>query len=117
MVMFRSESEFLELLDQCDALVLDAVGGTLDVRALYTRLGDVHGHFALDGHESDEEELALMHRHQLRLSFIEDALDALNGLCAESDATKQSYIDAGRYGADEALRRLRLVVASRTPQT
>lgn len=113
MVIFKSESELVELLDQMDRLIADCIAGSLELRAFYDKIGYLHSYHALDGHESDEEELGILKRHSHRIAWVDEALLAVCGICAEEDSTKEAYIKAGRYGAAEALRRLRSLVASR----
>lgn len=107
MVIFRSEAELLGVLDQSDALISECLSGGISVYELQERLGLLHSLHALDGHESDGEELALMERHGARLQRIDRVLDQLAGLCADSDAATPSYVEGGRYGSAEAFRRLR----------
>jgi hypothetical protein len=113
MVIFASESELLEVLDRADAMIAACVDGSLGVRDLLDQLGHLHGYHALDGHESDEEELALFARHRARIGWIERALGEIGEICADDDALKDAYIKAGRFGSAEALRRLRSLAENR----
>ncbi len=107
MTIFASESELLEVLERADAMIAACVAGTLGVRELLDQLGHLQGYHALDGHESDEEEVALLARHRTRIEWIERALGEISEMCADDDANKEAYIKAGRFGSVEALRRLR----------
>ena len=113
MVIFASESELLEVLDRADAMIAACVAGSLGVRELLDQLGQLHSYHALDGHESDDEELAMFTRHRARIAWIESALGEIGEICADDDANKDAYIKAGRFGSVEALRRLRALAEDR----
>ena len=110
MVIFASESELVEVLDSADSMIAACVAGSVDIREFINQLGHLHGYHALDGHESDEEERALLKRHSARIEWIEHVLEEIGGICADVDAPKEAYIKAGRFGSAEALRRLRSLV-------
>jgi hypothetical protein len=113
MVIFNSESELLELLARMDAMIAACAGGSLEFRAFHQELGRLHGYYALDGHESDEEERKILDRHHERIAWVECVLDELGAVCADDDAPKEAYIKTGRFGSAEAMRRLRALVANR----
>ncbi len=113
MVIFTSESEVREVLDKADALIAAGAVGSFDFRSFHAQLGHLHGYYALDGHESDEEEVAILDRYRARIQWIERVLEEISGICADEDATKEAYIRAGRFGTDEALRRLRALIGGK----
>lgn len=110
MVIFESESEIITILEKMEGLVQSCVDGVIALRPAISEVGSLYGCYALDGHESDEEEIQLLARHRSRIEWLEAAMDQVGGLCAEADATKEAYILAGRFGEAEALRRLRTFV-------
>jgi len=112
MVIFASEPEVIDVLDRADAIISACAEGSLDFRAFHQQLSDLHGRYALDGHEADAEERGILERHRGRIAWIERILDEVGSVCADEDATKPAYIEAGRFGPDEALRRLRRLVES-----
>ncbi len=69
MTIFNSEAELLELLARMDAIIAACADGSLEFRAFHQELGHLHGHYALDGHESDEEERMILDRHRERASL------------------------------------------------
>ena len=113
MVIFNSESELLELLARMEAMITACADGSLEFRAFLKELGHLYGYYALDGHESDEEEKMILNRHCERIAWIERVFEELGGVCADEDAPKEAYIKAGRFGSAEAMRRLRNLVANR----
>lgn len=113
MIIFNSEAELIDVLEKADAMIAACVAGSLEFHAFYQQLGELYSYHALDGHESDEEERALLERHRGRIEWIDTVLTEIGGVCAEEDATKEAYIAAGRFGSAEALRRLRSLVAGR----
>lgn len=116
MTMFASEAELLAVLDRADATIAAGVDGTLDFRSFHQQLYDLYGYHALDGHESDEGERGVLARHGARIAWIERVLHEVGGLCADDDAIKEAYIKAGRFGTEEALRRLRALVEKRNTE-
>ncbi|OAM91593.1 hypothetical protein OH491_24495 [Termitidicoccus mucosus] len=112
MVIFASESELLEILDRADAMIAACVAGSLGIHEFIDQLGHLHGYHALDGHESDAEEIAMLARYCSRVEWIERVLEEVGGICADDDASKEAYVKAGRFDSSEALRRLRALVES-----
>ena len=107
MTIFESESDLLRVLSEIEMqLELAAQSDRSTFREHYFKAGHLHGYYAIDGHESDIEERELLNKHADRIARIEKALDSAGGLCAEEDAEKEIYQKSGRYGADEAARRL-----------
>jgi hypothetical protein len=115
MKMFSDEAALVTVLDEADVLIAQASAGSVPLRDFVQRLWDLYGTHALDGHESDQQERAVLGRHARRIEFIYRILQELGGLCSEEDAVKRSYIEAGRFGVGEGLRRLNAVIASQRP--
>ncbi len=113
MTIFASESELRDLLNRMDAMIESCADGSLEFRAFHKELGHLHGYYALDGHESDEEESEMLDRYQPRIAWIERVLEEIGAVCADENATQEAYIKAGRFGSAEALRRLRRLVEER----
>jgi len=106
-VTFSSESDLLEQLDKHDGLVRACVRGELSFDDFCAQYGHFHDTHALDGHESDDEERALLEKHRDRIApHRVVAQDILGRVCAEEDAQREAYRLAGRFGRAEALRRL-----------
>jgi hypothetical protein len=114
MVIFDSESEIIGVLEKMEGIVRACIEGEIELRPAISEVGRLHGYYALDGHESDEEETQLLARYRSRIEWLEAAMEEVGGLCAEADATKEAYIRAGRFGEAEALRRLRAFVEGTT---
>lgn len=111
MTIFESESHLLAILAEIESALERAAHAGGDIfRAFYGKAGHLYGSHALDGHESDDEERDLLAKHAQRIARIDEALDAARELCSEADAQTQIYQQAGRYGADEAARRLRVAL-------
>jgi len=112
MTIFNSETELLELLARMDAMIDACADGSLEFCVFHKELGHLHGYYALDGHESDEEERMILNRHRERIAWVERVLEEVGAVCSDDDAAKEAYIKAGRFGSAEALRRLRTLVAN-----
>jgi hypothetical protein len=110
MVMFESESDLLKTIAVHDELVRKCAAGELSFGAFCVQYNDFYAYYALDGHESDEEERALLEKHN---SIIEPhrviAYEILGKVCSDADAELESYRQAGRFGSADALARLRSV--------
>ena len=110
MPMFRSEFDLLKTIDAHDALVHQCVNGQLEFESFCKMYNDFYNAFALDGHESNEDERFLLQKHKIRIEphrII--AHEILSRLCADEDALKESYRQAGRICSTEALKRLKHV--------
>lgn len=107
MVMFDSEAHLLATLALHDELVHQCVRGELTFDQFCERYNDFYAYYALDGHESDEEERALLEKHEelIRPHRIV-ALEVLGRVCSDEDAQREIYKQAGRFGSAEAVARL-----------
>jgi len=107
MKMFDSEQGLVDLLEKHDALVLACARRELDFSEFADSYGDFYNVYALDGHESDAEEQALLRKHEKAVSFHAHVRDeVLYIVCSEADAKLPSYRDAGRIAPSEAPERL-----------
>src|ERR1035437_5197370 len=107
MVMFESEAELLEVLLRHDNIVRQCIQGEVSLKQFCEKYNNFYTCYALDGHESDEEERALMMRHENRIyphRII--ASDSLGQVCSDEDAKKVIYKQMGRFGSAEAVARL-----------
>jgi hypothetical protein len=110
MLMFESEAHLLETLNMHDELVRECVGGQLSFDAFCEKYHDFYAFYALDGHESDEEERAFLEKHEARIEphrII--AEDILGFVCSDEDAEREIYQRAGRFGSIEAVERMRQI--------
>jgi hypothetical protein len=63
--------------------------------------------YALDGHESDPEEQALLSFHEGRIAVHREIWKTvMSGLASDEDAAKDEYGKIGRFGSQEAIDRL-----------
>jgi hypothetical protein len=107
MVMFESEADLLVEISKHDELVRQCVRGELTFAEFGEKYSDFYAFYALDGHESDAEERALLERHEDRIRphrII--ALEILGQVCSDQDALLEVYKQAGRFGSAEAVTRL-----------
>jgi len=106
--IFASEEDFLNVMEIHDRLIQDCALELITFDEFMRRYKGFYGYYALDGHESDDSEWALFEKYSGRIEpHAEIAENVLSLLCADEDAEKQSYIEAGRFGSGEALRRIR----------
>ena len=103
-----TEKELLSALDEHDMLVGACVRGDLDFTSFVTRYDTFYHRWALDGHESDNQELQLLAKYVARVDVHRRVYDEiLTNLCSDEDAENLDYRKAGRFGSDEGNRRLR----------
>ena len=113
MVTFESEDALLAAIAQHDELVLQCVAGKLSFQQFCDQYNDFYAFFALDGHESDEEERGLLGKHEERIHpHRVIVLEILARVCSDQDARREIYIQAGRIGSAEAVARLSQVKLS-----
>ena len=58
--------------------------------------------YALEGHESDEEEKALLLKYKNKVYFHEVVTSILSQICSDEDALKEIYKKSGRYNSETA---------------
>jgi hypothetical protein len=107
MVIFQSEADLLNVITTHDTMVKQCVSGHLTFLSFCEQYNDFYAYYALDGHESDDEERALLLKYD---HLIEPhrviAFDILGRVCSDADAVLDSYKQSGRFGSAEALKRL-----------
>jgi hypothetical protein len=106
--IFESEEELLFTLNEHDQLIRDCVSGRISFRDFLNKYDTFYMTSALDGHESSPDEKDLFAVHEDRIAPHRRVWERIigGGLCADEDAKKESYIQAGRFGSDEGLERL-----------
>jgi hypothetical protein len=110
MVIFESEQDLLRTIAEHDELVRRCVLGHLSFPDFCAEYKDFYANWALDGHESDDEERALLEKHE---RLVEPhriiAFDVLSHVCSDADAELESYRLAGRFGSRVAMERLKAI--------
>lgn len=109
----KTEAELETLLEKLYGLVASCVSGQLTIDQFFEEYGYPIGEYALDGHESDEDERAVLRKHekQMKLHFeITEVI--LHRLCTRDQARENAYRKAGRIGPEEALVWLKQVAAN-----
>jgi len=110
MNIFKSEEELLKTIMHHDDLVQKCISGEVDFSEFCEQYNNFHSYYALDGHESDEEEQALLEKHENRIEpHRVIAYEILGQVCSDEDAERETYKQAGRFGSAEAIRRLKNV--------
>ena|SRR5882672_3332426 len=107
MVIFDSEADLLAAINHHDELVRQCVRGEINFSQFCSAYDNFYLTHALDGHESDDEERSLFQKHAARIDphrII--AQDILGRLCAEEDAERETFKQAGRFDSREAKARL-----------
>lgn len=111
MNIFKSETELVNTLNIYDSLVLQCASGKISFWDFTEKYNDFYSYYALDGHESDEEENLLFEKYKDRIKPHEViAYEILGKVCSDEDAKKQIYINAGRFGSEVAIQKLKEVV-------
>ena len=111
MKIFKSEQDLIEKLEAHEGFVVSCAQGKIDLNQFLTEYDNFYYRFALDGHESDEEEKALLSKYASRITLHEVlANEILGKLCSENDAQKQSFIKGGRLGPFQAVQAIQGLV-------
>ncbi|MBX3628153.1 MAG: hypothetical protein KF892_24295 [Rhizobacter sp.] len=108
MVIFESEAALVAALSLHDDLIRQCASGQLSFDEFCEKYEDFYAFHALDGHESDEQELALLEKYEARIEphrII--AVEILGQVCSDENAKLEIYKKAGRFGSEEAVSRLR----------
>jgi hypothetical protein len=112
MTSFPSEPVLLAALDRADTLVRLCAAGSLSFPDFCAAYDNFYLSFPLDGHESDEAGLAVLAKHAPRIAPHQAiAENILSMVCSDTDAGRESYRLAGRFGSVEAVARLKLIAA------
>jgi len=100
MLMFASEAEIQQSLVEHDELVRRCAHGEITFDHFCDTYNNYWSFYALDGHESDDEERAVFARYEDRIKLHRlIAFDILGQLCSDEDALRDIYIQAGRFGS------------------
>ena len=110
MNMFKSEEDLLKTIERHDSLVEKCKSGEIGFLEFCEKYNNFYSYYALDGHESDEGEQSLFQKHEKRIEpHRVIAYEILGQVCSDEDAEREIYIQAGRFGSAEAIRRLKSV--------
>ncbi len=116
MLMFESEAALIQALSLHDDLVRQCVAGQLRFDEFCEKYNDFYAFYALDGHESDQEEYDLLEKYDARIEpHRVIAEEILSQVCSDKDAEREIYKQAGRFGSVKAIEKLRNVKLDRTP--
>ena len=117
--MFKSEADLLSTIERYDQLVSDCAAERISFVEFLEEYDTFYMKYARDGHESDDEERNLFRSHDHRIAPHREIWEKIIacGLCSHDDAHKESYIQAGRFGSDEGLKRLREIVRKNSTET
>ncbi len=116
MRLYLDESEIVRALDLHDSLLKSCAFGELAFSSFLEQYDTFPMRYALDGHESDEEEKLILAKLATRINVhFRVWNEILTGICSDDHATEAQYIQAGRFGSVEALRRLRNIVREEFP--
>ena len=103
MVIFKSEESFLEELDMYDALIVNCASRRIDYDDFSHQYRDFYWRRALDGHESDEEERAILMKYSNRIELHRIVAEEILGhVCSAENAKLEIYINASRFGPSVA---------------
>jgi hypothetical protein len=107
MIMFESENDLLLTIERHNSIIRECVSEVISFEEFLNKYHDFYFYYALDGHESDEEEQQLLEKHKNKIEPHFRLIEELQGLCDDEEAEKESYILANRFGSNEGLRRLK----------
>ena len=95
MKVLASEADLLRVIELHDGLVRQFLRGQIDFKQFSQEYSDFYFDYALDGHESDEEERMLLKKHRDKI-----ANKWGHPLAGASQASKRSHGGASRRVSD-----------------
>ena len=109
---YPTEMDLLAALDRADDLVRECAAGHASFAEFCAEYDNFYWSFALDGHESDQSGQAVLAKYAARIALHQQVADTiLAKICSDTDAVKESYRAAGRFGSTDAVARLKLIAA------
>lgn len=112
MIIFDSESDLVNTLQKQFYVVADFAEGRIPYDEFDQMYDSFYYSYALDGHESDEEEKLLLQKYSDKIDFYEKLSSILSGVCSDEDSLKEIYINAGRYSSEVAKLKIKQLVNS-----
>jgi L-rhamnose mutarotase len=112
MEIFESEEYLVKQLNLHDNLLSECANGSMDFSIFIKQYNNFYYYFALDGHESDSDELALLEKYGNRIELHKSAtLEILNNVCSDEYASDPAYLKSGRFGSKTAVEKLKALVS------
>ena len=103
-----TEDELVAALDHHDQLIVKCAQGEITFQQFLAAYRNFYDYWALDGHESDAEERQMLARHARRIDVHRRITEEIfHHLCDDDDANRETYKQAGFFGSEEGLARLR----------
>ena len=112
MIIFDSESDLVNTLQKQFYVVADFAEGRIPCDEFDQKYNSFYYSYALDGHESDEEEKLLLQKYSDKIDFYEKLSSIICGICSDEDFLKEIYINTGRYSSEVALLKIKQLVNS-----
>jgi hypothetical protein len=110
-----TETELLAALVIHDELLRLCASTRMPFGDFVAEYNNFYWSYALDGHESDADGLALLWKYADRIAVHKAvAEEVLGKICSDIDAGKESYQHGGRIGSVEALARISKLVEKHT---
>lgn len=110
MIIFKSEDELLNLIEKHNQFVCECAKGSITFEVFCEKYNNFYEAYALDGHESDEEERAFLVQHEAKINphrII--ASEILSRVFFESKVNSEVYKVAGRFSPEVAQEKLQQV--------
>ena len=102
-----TETELLAALGVHDELLRLCVSGSISFSDFVKKYNIFYWSYALDGHESEANSLALLLKYADRIAVHKAvAEEVLGKLCIDAESIMESYQRAGRIGSVAALARI-----------
>ena len=108
--MFESESDLLLTIKRYDGIVRECLSEKITFEEFLIKYNSFY-YYALDGHESDEEEQNLFEKHKDKILPHLEIMEKLSVYCSDPNALKESSLQANRFGSEEGLRQLKEICA------
>ena len=112
MEIFESEIDLIKQLENHFQIISDFAYGEISYKEFDDKYNSFYYYYALDGHESDEEEKILLKKYSDKIELFEKVSSILSGICSDEDSVKDIYIKSGRYSSEVSKNKIKQLVIS-----
>ncbi len=108
MIMFESENHLKRLIQQKKDLLRKVINDQISTDSFYKEYDWFYNAYALDGHESDDEERNLLLEYDSEIEIFRIVEEEIfNRICSDDDSKREIYIQQGRISAKGAVDELK----------
>ena len=104
MIMFENEEGLKALIEQKKNLLWQVLNDEIQIDTFFMKYDSFYFTYALDGHESDEEEKDLLLKYSTEIEiFRKIELEIFCRICSDEDSQKEIYVQNDRISKSQAI--------------